>query len=145
MNLKRFIHDIGLWTFPEFAPEGPQQKAIETRPRVKAKDDNVELHTIKGRTFKVQEDHSWERYAPKGTRMDGLSQADEEVLARESGLFRDKYILVKTCMYERMTQKEASEYLTLEHGRGYGLRTVQKYWKAIKAADEKTSPIGKVG
>ncbi len=145
MNWKRIIHEIGLWTFPEFAPEGPQRSDRETRPRTTTKDDNVELHTVKGRTFEVQEDHSWERYTPKGTRMDGLTKADEEVLVRESGLFRDKYIQVKTCMYERMTQKETADYLTQEHGRGYKIRTIQKYWKAIKNADANSSPIKKVG
>ena len=133
--IKRILHDLNLWYFPEFAPEGPQLVTVTAQTVTpKTEREEVETVTVKGLQYKINEDESWERYRPgDGILEHDITQRDEHEM-EEHDLDRDKYVLVKACLCERMTAEEASAYLSDTYGRGYKIRTVQKYWASIRRA-----------
>lgn len=133
------MHDLGLWYFPEFAPPGPAPVPVRVPVRTQEPEEHVDTHTVKGRQYRIESDGSWEIHKPgTGTLTKNITARDEDEI-RTHGLDRQKYHLIKSCMVEDMTAPEASAYLTEAYGtgkkkRGYGQRTVDEYWAAIRRA-----------
>ncbi len=106
--LKRLLHDLDIWYFPEFAPGGPAPKVAAEQDRTQ-KTDTVETHKVAGRTFQVHDDDTWTRHKPgDGYLVEHITERDQAEMGTHD-LDLDKYTLIKWCMCNQMTAQEASD------------------------------------
>lgn len=152
LELKRFLHYNDIWYFHGFAPRGFTTKRQLNFVEVPSPKDETPKHIVKGRTFQVEDNGEWVRRSRvDGTLVPYLTKADwyeinESIATGDANkkLNHEKYLVVKNAMLmdDIQTAMAASLYLSLEYKTGYGIRTIEKYWAAIRRAiSQTTTPL----
>lgn len=90
-----------------------------------------------------EEDETGTRTMDWGDRDPAMNSLDKEALSEHVTLKEDKYAAIKgQWAIKGMTAIKASSILQSRYNRGYGQRTVEKYWKVINATNAPPLVVG---